>query len=405
VTTGPLSGTPLRALAAPPDDLAEARRRIADLAHLNAFITVSDETGDGPIVAVKDLIDVAGMVTTGGGTILPLSPSSADAPVIERVRARGGVIVGKTNLHEWAYGSSSINPHYGPVRNPIDPRLIAGGSSGGSAVAVVCGMCDWAIGTDTAGSLRIPASLCGIVSIRPTYGGVPTDGVIPLSQSLDTVGPMAADVATAARALAIMTGAPTDDAAPTPAPLSTLRIGRVTDSWIAGLDDPTSAAWEGVVAAFPEVPIPERSEASAICTTISMYEASRFHRRWVQDHPERYGDVDVRARLEAGLEIPEAEYERAMVAKSALADASDAAWRGWDAILAPATAMVAQPITGPDVREGMTRFTRPFAASGQPVVTIPAPGSRLPVGIQVVGRRNNDAGAVQAALALEANWR
>jgi Asp-tRNA(Asn)/Glu-tRNA(Gln) amidotransferase A subunit family amidase len=393
------------ALAPRPGGLAQARRRIAELAHLNAFISVSDEEGEGPIVAVKDLIDVAGMVTTGGGTILPESPVSTDAPVIERVRAYGGVIVGKTNLHEWAYGSSSINPHYGPVRNPIDPDLIAGGSSGGSAVAVACGMCDWAIGTDTAGSLRIPAALCGIVSIKPTYGRVPAEGVIPLSRSLDTVGPMAGDTAGAARALAVMTGDPADAARLTPAPLSSLRIGRVPDSWIVALDDPTAAAWDAVAAAFPEVSIPDRIDASSICTAISMYEASQFHRGWLREHAERYGDEGVRARLEAGLEIPRAEYERAMAAKLALAEATDAALGAWDAILAPATAMVAQPIDGPDAREPMTRFTRPFAATGQPVVTIPAPTSGLPVGIQVVGRRNNDAGAVQAALALEANWR
>jgi aspartyl-tRNA(Asn)/glutamyl-tRNA(Gln) amidotransferase subunit A len=388
-----------------PVDLAEARRRIADLAHLNAFISLSEEDGQRPIVAVKDLIDVAGMITTGGGTILPRVPARSDAPVIKRVRAHGGTIIGKTNLHEWAYGSTSINPQYGPVRNPINPHLMAGGSSGGSAVAAACGMCDWAIGTDTAGSLRIPASLCGIVSIKPTYGHVPTQGVIPLSPSLDTVGPMASDVSTAAFALAIMAGRTPKQAAPVPPLLTTLRIGRAPDSWVVSLDDPTAAAWEAVAASFPEVAIPDRVEASAMCTTISMYEASQFHRQWVHEHPERYGDEDVRKRLLAGLEIPRAQYDQATRAKPSLAAEFDQALSDWDALLVPATAMVAQPITGPDVREPMTRFTRPFAVTGQPVVTLPAPTSGPPVGIQVVGRTNDDARAVQAALALEADWR
>jgi aspartyl-tRNA(Asn)/glutamyl-tRNA(Gln) amidotransferase subunit A len=410
------------ALAPAPVDLAEARGRIAELAHLNAFISLSEEQGEGPIVAVKDLIDVMGMVTTGGGRILPEEPAGADAQVIGRIRAHGGVIVGKTNLHEWAYGSTSINPHFGPVRNPVDPELIAGGSSGGSAVAVACGMCAWAIGTDTAGSLRIPASLCGVVSIKPTYGRVPTEGVIPLSRSLDTVGPIAADVAAAAAALAIMTGSRAGLAASTsradlaastsradlaashPLDPGSLRIGRAPDSWVVSLDQPTAAAWQAVAAPFPEVSIPDRVRASEVCTTISMYEASRFHRRWVLEHPERYGDEDVRDRLLAGLEISREEYDRAIAERSTLAAAFDDAISGWDAILAPATAMVAQPIDGADVREPMTRFTRPFATTGQPVVTIPAPATGLPVGIQVVARRNDDAKAVQAALALEAEW-
>lgn len=391
-------------LAGRPGSLSEARRRISELSHLNAFIAVSEEEGEGPIVAVKDLIDVAGMVTTGGGRILPEVAAPADAPVIEQLRAYDCVVVGKTNLHEWAYGSTSINPHYGPVRNPLDPALMAGGSSGGSAVAVACGMCDWALGTDTAGSLRIPASLCGIVSIKPTYGSVATEGVIPLSTSLDTVGPMASDVATAASALAMMTGG-ARQAAPDLVPLSDLRIGRVSDEWALSPDGPTGAAWAEVARRFPEVRMPERTRASALCTTISMYEASQVHRRWLEEGPDRYGDADVRDRLLIGLEIPREEYEQALAARPGLTAEHDAAMAGWDAILAPATAAVAQPITAPDVREPMTRFTRPFAATGQPVITIPAPTTGLPVGVQVVGRTNNDATAVQVALALEVHWR
>src|SRR6202521_4300166 len=196
-----------RALPTPENwrvDLAEARRQIEERAHLHAFISTSAEEGAGTVVAVKDLVDVAGMVTTAGGVILPNEPAERDAPVVAAIRARGCVIVGKTNLHEFAFGVTSVNPHYGAVLNPHDPSRVAGGSSGGSAVAVAAGMCDWAIGTDTGGSIRVPAALCGGVGIKPTLGALSTKGVLPLARSLDTVGPIAADVATAALGLEMM---------------------------------------------------------------------------------------------------------------------------------------------------------------------------------------------------------
>src|SRR5665213_1530661 len=167
-------------------DLREGRQRILEHAELNAFISVSSEDGEGTVVAVKDLVDVAGMVTTGGGVILPREPASKDAPVITRLRREGCVVIGKANLHEFAYGVTSENPHYGAVRNPHDLNRVAGGSSGGSAVAVAAGMCDWAVGSDTGGSIRIPASFCGVVGFKPALGSIDTAGVIPLSRSLDT---------------------------------------------------------------------------------------------------------------------------------------------------------------------------------------------------------------------------
>ena len=140
--------------------LDEARARIEERSELHAFISLTEETGEGTVVAVKDLVDVKGTVTTAGGVILPKVPAAEDAPVVKRIRSAGCVVVGKANLHEFAYGVTSINPHFGTVRNPHDPTRVAGGSSGGSAVAVAAGMCDWSIGSDTGGSIRIPASLC-----------------------------------------------------------------------------------------------------------------------------------------------------------------------------------------------------------------------------------------------------
>src|SRR5712692_4249966 len=212
-------------------ELGEARERIRERANLNAFIAVSSEGGSGIVVAVKDLVDVAGMVTTAGAVILPNEAAAQDAPVVRRIRDEGCVVVGKTNLHEFAYGVTSVNPHYGAVRNPRDASRVAGGSSGGSAVAVAAGMCDWAIGSDTGGSIRIPASLCGVVGFKPELGSIDTTGVFPLSPSLDTLGPMGRDVAIVARAFSEMAG----EAAPAGGPGRKPRLA-IPAGWVRDLD-------------------------------------------------------------------------------------------------------------------------------------------------------------------------
>ncbi len=378
-------------------DLEEARRRIREHQSLNAFISISGENGDGAVVAVKDLVDVAGMVTTGGGIILPPDPAKEDAPVVKSVRRGGCVIVGKTNLHEWAYGVTSVNPHYGPVRNPHDHNRVAGGSSGGSAVAVAMRMCDWAIGSDTGGSIRIPASLCGVVGFKPALGSIDVAGVIPLSHSLDTLGPMAPDVATAASAYALMSGEALDIE-----PLRTPRIA-VPAGWIADLDDETARVWKEVSAGFPEVEFPDRRELFDAGLTILLVEAAAFHRGWAAQYPEKYG-ADVLGHIRRGLEILGVDLEAARDEQRRLREQAQRAMEGIDALILPATAIVAPLISaGTEVREPLTRFTRPFNTSGQPVVSLPAPSSGLPVGIQVVGRTNRD--ALNVAATLEREWR
>src|SRR5256886_4307206 len=172
-------------------DLEQARARVGEGSELNASISVSDEQGARDAVAVKDLVDVQGMVTTAGGVILRDVPASEDAPVIKRLRQSGCAIVGKANLHEFAYGVTSINPHYGTVRNPHDTGRVAGGSSGGSAVAVAAGMCDWAVGSDTGGSIRIPASFCGGGGFKPEVGRIEIPGGIPPAPPPGTLRPLA----------------------------------------------------------------------------------------------------------------------------------------------------------------------------------------------------------------------
>ena len=378
-------------------ELNDARQRIRDRSDLNAFISVSEESGSGTVVAVKDLVDVAGMITTAGGIILPQVAATRDAPVVERIRRAGGVIVGKANLHEFAYGATSANPHYGPVRNPHDPSRVAGGSSGGSAVAVAAGMCDWAIGSDTGGSIRIPSSLCGVVGFKPALGSIDTAGVIPLSRSLDTLGPIAQDVAGAARAYTMMSGEelPTD--------VSRRPRLAVPAGWVTGLDEATERAWNQVARGVPEVPFPDRQQLADVGLTILMVEAAVFHRRWVDEYPEKYG-ADVLGHLQRGLQILAVDFDDALVAWPRLREQALNAMEGVDALLVPGTAIVAPLIeAGNEVREPLTRFTRPFNTTGQPVVTIPAPVDGLPVGIQVVGRTNGD--AISAAAWLETEWR
>jgi|SRR5579859_5712566 len=377
----------------------EARRAIRDRADLNAFISVSDEDGAGDVVAVKDLVDVKGMVTTAGAIILPNVPAEDDAPVVARLRRQGCVMVGKTNLHEFAYGVTSLNPHYGDVRNPRDPSRVAGGSSGGSAVAVAAGMCDWAIGSDTGGSIRIPASLCGVVGFKPAYGSIDIDGVIPLSHSLDTLGPMAANVDTVARAFFKMSG---EASRPGLQRKPTLAVPA---GWVGDLDEPTQRAWEHVSAGIPEVEFMDRDRLFRVGLTILLVEAAAFHRKWATSSPEKYG-ADVLAHVQRGLGILAVDFEEALKEWPALREESLLAMDGVDALLLPATAMVAPPLNaGTEVREPLSRFTRPFNTTRQPVITIPAPvpAASLPVGIQIVGRSNAEVIAV--ASWLEREWR
>jgi len=382
----------------------QARARARELAHLNAFISLTEEQGDGPAVAVKDLVDVRGTVTTAGGVILPPVPAVRDAPVIARMRTHGAVVMGKASLHEFAYGATSNNPHYGPVRNPHDPERVAGGSSGGSAVAVAMGMCDWALGSDTGGSIRIPAAFCGVVGFKPTLGTVDTEGVIPLSRTQDTLGPLAPDVATAAHALEAMSEL-TDLVPARPRTRAELKLG-VPRGWAGqlALDETTAQAWGRVGKGIPEVDFPDRERMHEAGIAILLLEAYAYHQRWFEEVPEKYGE-DVRALLEQGSRVPRQRYVEALLEMSRLRAEADAALAGLDAILLPVSPYVA-PLIGQVLERGtLLGFTRPFNVSGQPVIALPAPTTGLPVGIQVIGRSGTERDLVDVALALEAEWR
>jgi aspartyl-tRNA(Asn)/glutamyl-tRNA(Gln) amidotransferase subunit A len=380
--------------------LLTARERIRALSHLNAFLSLTDDEGTGPVVAVKDLIDVRGSVTTAGSPIAARGPAPEDAEVVRHIRRSGCVIVGKTNLCEWALGPTGENPHYGPALNPRDPSRMSGGSSSGSAVAVAAGMCAWAIGTDTGGSIRIPASLCGVVGFKPTLGIVSTDGVVPLSPSLDTVGPLAPSVSEIARAFEVISGT-TVPLPEQPMPLGKLRLATPA-RWVADLDQQTSLAWAEVIERLrpAEIPFPDLARAVNIGVIILRVEASAFHRPWLLTSPERYG-ASTRARLELGMHVPAVDYVDALSDARRFRRDVEEALLDWDALILPTTACVAPLWETENVNEPLARFVRPFNVSGHPALSLPVPGPGLPVGLQVVGHYGQDARLLRAALAVE----
>ena len=380
-----------------------ARERIRAQADLHAFISLTEESGEGTVVGVKDVVDVRGTVNTGGSTILPAVPSRDDAPVIRAMRSCGCIVAGKTNLHEFAFGVTSLNPHHGSVVNPRAPDRIPGGSSGGSAAAVAAGLVDWALGTDTGGSIRIPAALCGVVGFKPTIGSIDTSGVIPLSRSLDTLGPLAPDVETAALAFAQMRG-DRGWQAPEPAPLSRYRLA-VLQGWGEDLDAESSSAWSSMTEGLRQIPFPSRSALNDAGFSILLAEAAAFHRTWLETVPEKYGR-DVLEPLQRGLTVTREEYVAALLSQSRLRAAADEALvsAGVDAVLAPATRIVAPRLTDRIERPDLTAYTRPFNTTGQPVVCLPVPATPVPVGIQVVGRHGLDLQLLEIARALELRW-
>ena len=382
--------------------MTDARARASELRDWNLFITMTDEEGGDEVIAVKDLVDVRGTPTTAGSVLLPREPKANDAPLVRNLRGRGCAVIGKTNLHEWAFGSTNINQHYGTVRNPRDPTRIAGGSSGGSAAAVAAGVCDWAVGSDTGGSIRIPAGLCGVVGFKPTFNLIDTTGVVPLSASLDTIGSLAPNVASAARAVAMMAGVE-DWGRSEGIARDRLRLAVPAAGWITALDEPTLAAWELVSAGLPAVEMPSLEAMQRACLDILFREAAAYHREWMETRPEAYAP-DVLARLRTAAQVTEADYVRAVGARKKFQAEVASAMHGLDAILLPATAGVAPAIGDAVDTSPLVRFTRPFNLTGQPVFSLPAPVPGLPVGIQVIGHFGRDAELARVAAGLEAAW-
>ncbi len=377
-----------------------ARERMAALSHLNAFISATSEIGDGPSVAVKDVIDVAGCATTCGSP-LTAPAASRDAAIVDRLRRSGCLVVGKTNLQPWAFGVTSANPYWGDVRNPVDPERIPGGSSGGSAAAVAAGMCDWAIGTDTGGSVRIPAALCGVVGVKPTTGTLDMTGVVPLAPTLDCLGILAPEVHTAESALtAVGVLTPEDD-------VRLLRVDQlhlaIPTNWLGELDADVSEVWQRISRGIDAIVFPDRVSIARAAMTILFSEAAKVHRRTLADRPELFPPA-LGAALEKGARITESEYQGALEARATAIVDVDRAMAGVDALIMPTVGRIA-PRRGEAVRDAdLTRYTLPFNVTGQPAISVPTRISTLPVGIQLVARRGRDRFLIAAALAAERAW-
>jgi aspartyl-tRNA(Asn)/glutamyl-tRNA(Gln) amidotransferase subunit A len=382
-------------------------------------------------ISLKDNIWTAGVRTTAGSKILAEFVPAEDAEVTTRLAHAGAILLGKTNLHEFAYGVTTNNPHYGPARNPYDLARIPGGSSGGSAAAIAAGMCCASIGTDTGGSIRIPAALCGIVGLKPTRGRVSCHGVVPLARSLDHVGPLARTVRDAAILLGVMAGFdprdPASVAAPVPdyvremkRPLKRARVGWPRDFFFERVEPPVLRAieaardvLESLGARFVEVSLPHVAASLVPTTRIALVEATQYHRAagYFPARAAEYGE-DVRSRLETGSRITAADYLDALDVRSLmLADFEDA-FKHVDAILAPAAPVEAPRIgeetisvagESEDVRNALVRLNRPGNLTGLPAVSIPCGTGELglPIGLQLIGRPWDEAGILGLALAYE----
>jgi aspartyl-tRNA(Asn)/glutamyl-tRNA(Gln) amidotransferase subunit A len=346
-------------------------------------------------LAVKDLFDTAGLTTTYGSILFADHVPEESAQAVLRLERACYANVGKTNLHEFAYGVTSQNPHFGTVPNPIAPGRIAGGSSGGSAAALAAGLADAALGSDSGGSIRIPAACCGIVGLKPTYGLVPLDGCFPLAPTFDHAGPMARTVSGCARMLEAL--APElDRTSKTDAVVGTAWAEHCRPL----VADRVRAAAELLDARPVDFPLPTGLGPAF------MAEVADVHRDLFAENAESYG-ANVRAKIERCLALTETEVEAGRRARAEYADQALDATDGCDLLLVPTLPFVAPPLPGDEleIREELIRFTLPFNALGWPALALPAGPAEdgLPASVQLVGRPGTDALVLDVGKELEAS--
>ena len=409
----------------------------------NSFLTVRGEEalaeaealpeGAGPLrgvpLGVKDVIDVAGTRTTAASKVLADNVATADATVVTRLRRAGAVIVGKLNTHEFAWGASTTSEAFGPARNPWDTDRICGGSSGGSGAAVAADLVPGALGTDTAGSVRIPAALCGVTGIRPTTGRVPNRGVIPVSWTYDTVGPLARTAEDCALLLDTIAGPDPDDpstARTTGEPCTEairrgvegLRIGVVAylfedvplDPRVGAAVEAAVAELEGLGASVERLEASFLRRAEVVQQLVMLPEAAEAHLPWLRERLADYG-ADVRARLLAGLLLPASAPITGQRARRALAREARPLFERFDLLAAPEMPIVA-PRIGEDpvevagetlpYRLSLIPFNSPWSCLGLPTASVPCGFvDGLPVGLALTGRRLADATVLRAAHAYQ----
>jgi aspartyl-tRNA(Asn)/glutamyl-tRNA(Gln) amidotransferase subunit A len=404
---------------------------------LRAFITVDAEGAlaaaaaaddkpaaerTGPLhgvpVAVKDNIATRGLRTTGGSRVLADWVPDRDAPVVRQLKHSGAVIIGKTNLHEFAYGGTCTNVEFGAVRNPWNTEHVPGGSSGGSAVAVAAGLSAAALGTDTAGSVRLPASQCGVVGLKPTYGRTSIQDVLPLAWSLDHVGPITRTIEDAALLFEVLAETRlfqtrTDDG------IKGLRLGVPRDYFFDSLQPDVLAAVEEALAVLRDlgaglidVTWPAVHLSNSATWTIILAEASAFHRAWFRAHPERYS-AETRANLELGELLPAADYVQAQRVRTVLQQQASDLLNRVDALVAPMLGITSPRIGQTTVEVGgrvkeinpvFIRLADPFNLTGQPAISVPCGfgADGLPIGLQIAAAANAEETVLRVASAYEA---
>lgn len=347
----------------------------------------------GISLAVKDLFDTAGLTTTYGSVVFADHVPERSAAAVTALEAAGYVNIGKTNLHEFAYGVTSQNPHFGTVPNPIAPGRTAGGSSGGSAAALAAGLAEAALGSDSGGSVRIPAACCAVVGFKPTFGLVPLDGVFPLAPTFDHVGPMARAVDGCVRMMkAFVSGFELPDSAEP----------SVGVAWQDHCDplvrERVQEAAERLNARAIDFPLVED-----LVGPMFMREVADVHRDLFAEQADSYGD-NVRAKIERCLAVTDSDYEAAARRREEYRERCDALMEGFDLLLVPTLGFVAPPLPDDErsVREAMIRFTLPFNALGWPALALPAGPAEdgLPSSVQIVGRTGDDGLVLATGLEL-----
>ncbi|MBN1380634.1 MAG: amidase [Deltaproteobacteria bacterium] len=416
---------------------------------LNAFITVTEdaameqakkaeeilgqsrESADHPPsllcgipLALKDLYETRGIRTTAGSLFFADYVPPADAAAVEKLNAAGAVLLGKLNMHEIALGLTSVNPHFGAVKNPWALDRVSGGSSGGSAAALAAGLCMGSLGSDTGGSIRVPSSLCGCVGLKPTFGRVSVRGVIPLSWNLDHAGPMARRVDDVALLLQGIAGYD---------PADPYSVNRPVDDYCTDITDGikgwriavakdtyfTTKTHVDIVRALDEVTdmfarlgaicelvdFPDARQAAAANGIMIISDAAAFHEERLKNHPEQFGG-DVRQRLQMGAAMPAIDYVLARRTQSLLRYLFSRFFDDYDLLIMPTTPVAAPAIADSDAVEQaawLTRFTAPFNLTGLPALSLPCgfTSEDLPVGLQICGPPWSEKKILQAAYAYE----
>ncbi len=372
----------------------------------HAYQTLLDSGCDlGPLqgvpIAIKGNIDILGQPMTAGSQILADHCATRDAEVVRRLRRAGAIVIGSTNLHEFAWGGTTDNPHYGTCRNPWDPNRVPSGSSGGSGVAVAVRSALAALGTDTGGSVRLPAAMNGITGLRPTVGAISTEGVFPLAWSMDTVGPMAASSEDCALLFAALSQTPGDPLAQLARPVDRLRLGYLDDYSFNGLQPAIEQALRGTVQAFEAmgisveaVRLDDLESAVDAQVIVDAAEPSAIHLPWLEQQPERYG-ADVRVLLQAGLAFSAVDYLQAQRWRTRLRQQLDRAFQRVDVIISPTVPFTA-PLIGQDEVEiagrlestltGNMRYTCIPSLAALPAISFPMglDPLGLPMGCQLL---------------------